>query len=171
LPKGNSGILAAVIEYAISKGADPKLAIVLKKCKKANGEFLYPHLCKYKVVQEYQIENAEPHLKKWGYFASEIGTKEDAMHTRDYVLEENQNLALRAVFGPGARADILFKLLGNEEISIRQLAAAAGYSYEPVYSEIKRLILNKIVLSRAEGRKLLISLGQPFKGFLAHIPV
>jgi predicted transcriptional regulator len=62
------------------------------------------------------------------------------------VLKNNINLALRALFGPNIRAEIIYCLLKNTNLAIKNIAKKIGYAYSPVYNEIEQLIKSGFVM-------------------------
>lgn len=168
---GNLAVMGGVIELVLARGGDERLLKVLARCKPLSvPEFMFPHLAQTGVEREYEKENAMPEFRKWGLFCSNLGSMEDAVFKRERVLRENMNIALRAVFGPTAKADIFACLLDRAKISIRQLSLTLGYSYKPVYLEVQRMMQNGLVLADSSVRRVDVSLTAEMREFFLGIP-
>jgi hypothetical protein len=159
LDEGDSAVIAAVLDVALSKGADKKLANVLGKCRKAKPEKILFHIMETnKITAQVEKENGLDIFKKWGLYCSTISDKSDALHTRQYVLDHNFNLFLRALFGANIRAEILFHLSHVPKSYIKELSRLIGMSYQPVHAEVERMALNKILEIETIGKLRLVSL-------------
>jgi hypothetical protein len=93
-----------------------------------------------------ETNNCLPVYKKWGLYCTLVQFYDDAKRTREWVLKNNQNLALRALFGPNIRAEIIYCLLYNENLAIKNISKHIGYAYGPVYNEIMVLIKNGFIV-------------------------
>ncbi len=159
LKEGDMAVLGAIIEIAISKGADNKLAHIAGKCKgNKQAEILFPIMKESKITEKIEKDDGLDVFKKWGLYCSNISDKSDALNTREFVLKHNPNLAIRALFGSNVKAEILYQLSHISKSYINELARLIGMSYQPVYAEVERMILNKLLLSETVGKLRLVSL-------------
>jgi hypothetical protein len=95
---------------------------------------------------EQEKKNALPVYKKWGLYCTLLEFYDDAKRTREWVLKNNINLALRALFGPNIRAEIIYCLLRNTNLAIKNISNKIGYAYSPVYNEIELMIKSGFVV-------------------------
>jgi len=147
LDKADTAALGAALEIAIEHGATPNLHTVTKKCKpKDRPEVLFTGMDDVNTFIEQERENGLEVYKKWGFYCTLLEFYDDAKRTREWVLKNNINLALRALFGPNIRAEIIYCLLKNTNLAIKNIAKKIGYAYSPVYNEIEQLIKSGFVM-------------------------
>ncbi len=159
LGEGDSAVIGATMDIAISKGADKKLSHIIDKCAKSETEKSLFHIMETnKITAQIEKENGLVAFKKWGINCSTISDKSDAMFTRQYILEHNFNLFLRGLFGANIRAEILFHLSQVSKSYIKELSRLIGMSYQPIYAEVEKMVLNNILRSETIGKMKLVSL-------------
>jgi hypothetical protein len=147
LDKADTAILGAVFDIAIEHGANPNLRTITKKChRKVHPEVLFTGMEDVFTFIEQETKNSLPVYKKWGIYCTLLEFYEDARRTREWVLQHNTNLALRALFGPNIRAEIIYCLFKNTNLAIKNIAKKIGYAYSPVYNEIEQLIKSGFVM-------------------------
>jgi len=125
---------------------------------------------KSKITAQIEKENSLEAFKKWGLYCSTISDKSDAMFTRQHILEHNFNLFLRGLFGANIRAEILFHLSQIPKSYIKELSRLIGMSYQPIYAEVEKMVLNNILQSETIGKMKLVSLNPKVLEMLHLIP-
>jgi hypothetical protein len=151
LNKADTAVLGAALEIAMENGANPNLHTVTKRCKrKARVEVLFTGMEDVFAFAEQEKKNGLPVYKKWGLYSTLLEFYDDARRTREWVLRNNTNLAIRALFGQNIRAEIIYCILRNADLAIKNIARKIGYAYGPVYNEIELLIKSGFVTKDAE---------------------
>jgi hypothetical protein len=173
LPTSDSSILGGILEIAVKNGGDRKLLHIVKRCKsKEVPELLFPRMKKHGFAYAQELTEARDEWKKWGYYSSEISFMYDAiLGDRMFIFKHQKNLAVRAVFGPNLRAEILYYLFKNSETYIKAISRATGFAYFPVYNETKELIRNGLLRSTTYGRTNVVSLNDYIFQFIRNVPV
>jgi hypothetical protein len=172
VPHDQTHVAGAAMELAVDKGADKRLSLVAERCKPlAAPELLFTVMRSTRATEEYEREHGLPLFSRWGLLCSSVTVKDDALTLRSTVLKENPNLALRAIFGPGARADVLFALMGASRTYIQQIANTTGFSYQPVHAEVRQLERNGLVSCARLGTATLVTLSPAAQRFLKALPV
>ena len=165
-------IIGALCEIALEKGADAKLNYIIGNCKpKDKPEILLNIIKESKVASKNEKGSSLPVFNKWGLYCSTITIKEDALFNRQYVLRNNKNLAIRAVFGANTKSEILNILTLIPKAYITQMVKEIKLSYQPVYAEVENLLRNKIIECEQIGRVKLVSLTKRTLRFLKALPV
>lgn len=132
-----TAILGAIIDSVLAKIPRSTLRYVRKYCKKAKEpEFVFKRIANSKVQSTLNREENLPIWKKWNLISREMGEMDGVIMEKSYVYAHNRNLALRALFGPIAKADVFAFLLEHKQSNAHQMAQSLGLSYEPVYSEL-----------------------------------
>lgn len=164
-------LVAAVAECALQQGADTRLSALMRRTHpQSPGEILFTPMARSATLAQREKKESLDIFTKWGYFCAGVQVKQDALHDRGWILTHNKNLALRALFGPHARADILFALINSAGMTIRQLSASVGISYQPVYTEVDRLCTNGLLNCRSWGNARVVSLTDEMYAFLECLP-
>lgn len=134
----STAVLGAVLDSVLERVPRSGLKYVLPYCQ-ANPKpvFLFKKVENSKVLAALNKRENLKVWKRWGLISREMEDMEGAVADKPYVLKNNLNLALRALFGPGIRAEIFYFLLQHEAGNAYQIAAYLGFSYEPIYSELK----------------------------------
>jgi hypothetical protein len=170
--QADSAVLGALCTLALKHGADAKLKGLLAKCRvKSEPEVLFEAMAAMQTTARNERENAVPEFTRWGLHCSAYRIMEGGLQTRKRVLDGNRLLALRAVFGANIRADLLYWLAFHPKASIREAAAKTGFSYQPVYAELNRMVENKIADCETYGRVRVISLSAAGSKFIQALPV
>jgi len=134
----NTAVLGAVIDAVLEHAPRSSLRYVRKYCKRARKpEYVFEEIERSKVMRKLNEEENLPVWKTWNLISREMDTMEGGVAEKAFVLSRNGNLALRALFGTGIRAEILQYLVEHGEGNAHQIAQGVGQSYEPVYSELK----------------------------------
>jgi hypothetical protein len=151
LDEADTAVLGAALDIAMENGANPNLHTVTKRCKrKPRPEVLFTGMEEVFTFMEQEKKNCLPVYKKWGLYCTLLEFYDDARRTREWVLKNNANLALRALFGQNIRAEIIYCILRNANLAIKNLANKIGYAYSPVYNEIELLIKSGFVIRDIE---------------------
>lgn len=146
LDKADTAVLGAALEIAIDNGANHNLHTVLKKCSRKNKpEILFTGMEDVFTFAEQEKSKGLPVYRKWGLYCTLLEFYDDAKRTREFVLNNNINLSLRALFGTNIRAEIVYCLLKNANLAIKNISQKIGYAYSPVYNEIELLIKNGFI--------------------------
>jgi hypothetical protein len=133
-----TAVLGAICDSVLEHAPRSSLRYVRKYCRRARpSEFVFEEIAASKTMRRLNEKENLPVWKAWGLISREMDDMEGAIAEKAFVLSHNQNLALRALFGPGMRAEILSYLLEHTEGNARQISMGVGQSYEPVYSELK----------------------------------
>jgi hypothetical protein len=133
-----TAILGAIIDSVLECAPRSSLRYVRKYCRKAlEHRFVFEAVEASRVMRRVNEEENLPVWKAWGLISREMESMEGAIAEKGFVLRHNRNLALRALFGSGMRAEILSYLLENKAGNAHQISRGVGQSYEPVYSELK----------------------------------
>lgn len=172
LQTADVSVLGAILEIAVINGGDKKLLNIVKKCKpKEVPELLFPRMKKHGFTYAQELMEANDEWKKWGYYSSEISFMYDAIiGDRMFIFKHQKNLAVRAIFGPNLRAEILYYLFKNSETYIKAISKATGFAYFPVYNETKELIRNGLLRSKTYGRMNVVSLNDFIFQFIQNAP-
>jgi len=165
-------VLGAILEIAVKNGGDKKLMNIVKKCKPREfPEILFPRMKKHGFTYAQELTEAKDEWKKWGYYSSETSFMYDAiLGDRMFIFKHQKNLAVRAIFGPNLRAEILYYLFKNSETYIKAISKATGFAYFPVYNETKELIRNGLLRSTTYGRTNVVSLNDFIFQFIQNAP-
>lgn len=147
-----TAVLGALIDSMIEEAPRSTLLYVRRYCKKLRKpEFLFSKIAESKALSELNREENLSVWRHWNLISREMGEMEGAIYEKKYVLKHNLNLALRALFGPGMRAEVLSYFLKNKEGNAAQIAKALEQSYQPVYSELKAIQAIGLVHEEKEG--------------------
>ena len=131
-------VLGAIIDSVLEHAPRASLRYVGKYCNRAHKpEFVFEAIKESKTMQRLNEDENLPVWKAWKLISREMETMEGAIAEKGFVLRHNRNLALRALFGSGMRAEILNYLLEHKEGNAHRISQGVGQSYEPVYSELK----------------------------------
>lgn len=146
LYKADTAVLGAVIEIAIKEAGNHNLRTILAKCqKKTVQELLFTGMEDIDTFVTQEKEKTHRIYTKWGLYCSMYEFYDDANRSRTWILEHNRNLALRALYGPNIRAEIMYYLLNHDFCAIKNIAQHIGYTYSSVYNEINILIKNGFI--------------------------
>lgn len=130
--------LGAVIDLVLEKQPRSLFKNVRKYCKPlTKPEFLFYRIEKSSHLAKLNKEENLKLWKRWGLISREVDEMSGAIADKTYVLKNNNNLALRALFGSGVRAEILSYFMEHEKGNAYVIAKQIGLSYEPVYSELQ----------------------------------
>ena len=133
-----TAVLGAVCDAVLEHAPRSSLYYVRKHCRRLKSpEFLFDEIASSRALQKINDEESLPVWKRWGLISREMDVMEGAIAGKAFVLSHNRNLALRALFGTGVRAEILNSLVEPGEANAHEIAVGIGQSYEPVYSELK----------------------------------
>jgi hypothetical protein len=168
----DNAALGAIMELAVKNGADKKLLHIVHKCKpKETAEILFPRMKKHGFTYAQELTETKEEWKKWGYYCSEISFMYDAiLGDRRFIFKHQKNLAVRAIFGPNLRAEILYYLFVNSGTYIKAISKATGFAYFPVFNETKELVRNGILNSKTYGRVNVVSLNDFMFRFIQNVP-
>jgi hypothetical protein len=172
LKTADEAVLGAILEIAVKNGADKKLLHIVKKCRpKEAAEILFPRMKKHGFAYAQELTETKEEWKKWGYYCSEISFMYDAiLGDRMFIFKHQKNLAVRAIFGPNLRSEILYYLYKNSGTYIKAISKATGFAYFPVYNEIKELVRNGLLKSITYGRVNVVSLNDFMYQFIQSVP-
>jgi hypothetical protein len=172
LKTADEAVLGALLEIAVKNGADKKLLHIVKKCTpKTAVELLFPRMKKHGFAYAQELTETKEEWKKWGYYCSEISFMFAAiLGDRTFIFKHQKNLAVRAIFGPNLRAEILYYLYKNSGAYIKAISKATGFAYFPVYNEIKELVRNGLLKSITYGRVNVVSLNDFMHQFIQNAP-
>jgi hypothetical protein len=169
---GNNAVLGAVLALALERGADRKLKTVMQLCRPLDPpEILFAKMSEMECTRNQERENGLPEFKAWGLYSSTVRIMDDAIAPRPRILRSNRNLACRAVFGAGIKAEIIFWLSNQAKTSILELSRRIGFSYQPVHAEVSALIKNRMLDCEFYGRVKAVSLSVEGRKFLKAMPV
>ncbi len=159
----STAVLGAVIESVILEYPRSNLKYAIKYCHPlSQSDFVFDSVRYSKTISHLnQMENL-PLWKKWNLISREMGDMHGAIREKKFVLKHNPQLALRALFGAGLKAEVLSFFLNHRKGNARQIALAIGLSYEPVYSEL--MLFKKIGLAeeKKKGQTRVFSLSPKF---------
>lgn len=158
-----TAVLGAIIDSVLEHAPRSSLRYVRKYCRRARvPEFVFEEIAASKTMTRLNEEENLPVWKAWGLISREMESMEGAIAEKAFVLSHNQNLALRALFGSGMRAEILGYLMEHGEGNARQISLGVGQSYEPVYAELKTCEAVGLVKSEIQGRATVYHLRTDF---------
>lgn len=171
LKTSEKAVLGAILEIAVNNGADKKLIHIVQKCSPRDpADLLFIRMKKYGFSYAQELTESKEEWSKWGYYSSETSFYFDAiLGNRKFIFNHHKNLAIRAIFGPNLRAEILYFLYKNSEAYIKAVSNATGFAYFPVYNEIKELVRNGILNSVTYGRVTVVSLTDFMYKFLHQV--
>lgn len=150
----NTAVLGAIVESVVVERPRSFLRYVTKYCQPLKKkEILFFKVSRSKILSKLNKESNHPIWKKWGLISREMGDMKGAIREKSFVLKHNLNLAIRALFGPNLKAEILSYFIKNKQGHVYQIAKMTGFSYQPVYSELDSF--NQLGLLKEErmGRK------------------
>jgi len=94
--------------------------------------------------------------------------KNTAVRPRPFVFElDDARFRIRALFGPGLRAEIIYYLHTIGSASIQELAKKIGYAYNAVYQEVKCLAQNRFITIEEEGKRKMLAITEKMKCIVA----
>ena len=158
-----TAVLGAITDSVLEHAPRSSLRYVRKYCRPARPhEILFKEIAASKTMTRFNEEENLPVWKAWGLISREMDSMEGAIAEKAFVLGHNQNLALRALFGSGMRAEILGYLLEHGEGNARQVSLGVGQSYEPVYSELKSCEAVGLLKPEIHGRATVYHLRPDF---------
>jgi len=159
LKKADTAVLGVVIEIAMNRGADKNFKTVLTKCKPHKpAEVFQKGMEDVTIYAEGQKKFGQKEYRKWGFYCATIEFYTDSLHGREWILQNNRLLSLRAIFGVNIRSEIIHALEGNDGIAIQRLSKQTGYAYSGVYREIENMVANGLVEEDSgKGRILRLS--------------
>lgn len=132
-----TAVLGAIVDSVVEQEPRSVLLSVKRYCKKRKEpEFVFSKIAQSKVESKVNRLENHPVWKRWNLISNEMSVMEGAIHEKNYVLKHNPNLALRALFGAGTRAEIFSFFLKQKEANASEIARALNQSYQPVYSEL-----------------------------------
>lgn len=133
-----TAILGAIIDSVLEHTPRSSLRYVRKYCKRSREpRFVFEGIAESKTMRRLNEEENLPVWRAWGLISREMDSMEGGIAEKGFVLRNNHNLALRALFGSSIRAEILNYLVEHGEGNARQISLSVNQSYEPVYSELK----------------------------------
>ncbi len=148
----DTAILGAVIEIAIKETGNHNLKTILNKCTtNKSPELLFTGMEDIETFVTQEKEKTHEVYRKWGLYCSMYEFYDDANRSREWLLEHNKNLALRALYSPNIRAEIMFYLLNHDNCAIKNIAQHIGYTYSSVYNEIATLIKNGFITKSSDS--------------------
>ncbi len=165
-----TAVLGAVIDSVIEINPRSVLKAVRRYCRKLNKpEFLFRRIGRSPTESELNQEECLSVWKRWNLISREMSTMGEAILEKPYVLRNNPNLALRALFGAGTRAEIFSYFIKNKEGNALEISFALGQSYQPVYSEL--MALCKIGLGKVTkvGAERIFQVPYPFLKVLLNL--
>jgi hypothetical protein len=152
LDNADTAVLGAVIEIAIKESGNHNLKTILTKCKKKPvQELLFTGMEDIETFVAQEKAKTHEIYSKWGLYCSMYEFYNDANRSRAWILEHNRNLALRALYGPNIRAEIMYYLLNHDLCAIKNIAQHIGYTYSSVYNEVTILIKNGFVTKSSDS--------------------
>jgi predicted transcriptional regulator len=159
IKQADSAVLGAVIEIAMSKGADKNFITVLKKCRPHNPlEVFQKGIEDVTIYIEEQKRNGKKEFRKWGFYCTMVEFYTDSLRSRNWIFKNNRFLAFRSVFGVNIRSEILNALDRDNGIAIKPLSKKTGYAYSGVYREVESLLTNGLIEENSgKGRILQLS--------------
>ena len=133
-----TAVLGAVCDAVLDGSPRSSFRYVRRYCRPlSRPEYLFDEVASSRALRRANDEENLKLWKRWGLISRELDAMEGAIADKVFVLGHNRNLAFRALFGTGVRAEILSYLVEHGEANARQIALGIGQSYEPVYSELK----------------------------------
>lgn len=166
LKNADTAVLGAVLDIAMKQGADWNFHTITAKCKPfKTPQVLFTTMADVFTFIEQEKNNGLEEYRKWGLFCTLHEFYEDAKKTRIWVLQNNPQLALRALLGPNIRAEIIYCLLNNTKIAIMTLANTIGYAYSAVHKEVEILVKSGFLV-QSTGRSHLLDLTPKTKKLL-----
>lgn len=147
-----TAILGAVVDSVIEENPRSVLCSVKRYCRKLKSpEFLFRRVALSKVDTHLNMRENLAVWKKWNLISREMSDMEGAVSEKGYIFKYNPNLALRALFGPGIRAEIFSYFLRKKKGNCLEIAKEVGQSYQPVYSELMAILKIGLAKEKKEG--------------------
>jgi len=159
LNQADTALLGAVLEIAMKYGGSENFAPIIKQCHPLKSmEVLIKGVDDVETYITWQKEYSKEEFRKWGFYCATIDFYEDAFRAREWILQNNRILVLRAVFGANIRSEILFCLEKHSKMGIRALSKELGYAYSGVYREIEDFQRNGLMIEeKRHGRIVKLS--------------
>jgi hypothetical protein len=158
-----TAVLGAIIDAVLAKQPRSSLKNVRKYCKPlTKAEFLFNRIGASPTLAKLNREQNLNLWKNWGLISREIDEMAGAIAEKAFVLKNNNNLAIRALFGAGIRAEILSYFMEHEQGNAYEIAKQIGLSYEPVYSELQFFQKIGLMIPSKIGKALVFQLRPNF---------
>lgn len=144
--------LAALV---VASGAS-SLKGVLRKCgRRQPGSPLFEVEAENPVLRAKVKSGALEEFLQWGLWVDEKSLSLDAVRPSRWVLRENRNLLVRAVLGPGLRAELLNVLMEEGRgMTAAELQRLEGRQYASVHGALSSLWLGNLVTREVAGRRV-----------------
>lgn len=148
-----TAVMGALIDSIVEMEPRSNLRYVAKYCRTAEKkEIMFDEIRASKTICRLNEEENLSIWRKWNLVSRDMESPDRIIAEKGIVLGQNNNLALRALFGPGMRAEVLNYLIENGEGNAHKIAKTICMSYEPVYSELKQCEKIGLVKYAVKGR-------------------
>lgn len=165
-----TAVLGAIIDSVVEKEPRSVLIATRRYCKKSlQPEFLFYRIAQSKVEATINKRECLEVWRRWNLISNEMSSMEGVIFEKGYVLKHNPNLALRALFGAGTRAEVFGYFLQHMEGNAMEICKALNQSYQPVYSELTAI--SRIGLGKAKkvGASKIFRVSSHFIKMLLHL--
>ena len=154
-----STAFSRIIESVVTEYPRSNLKYVIKYCHPfTKSDFIFDSVRSSKTISQLNQSENLPLWKKWNLISREMSDMQGAICEKKFVLKHNPQLALRALFGAGLKAEVLSFFLNHRKGNARQIALAIGLSYEPVYSELIQFVKIGLAEEIKKGQSRIFSL-------------
>lgn len=158
-----TAVLGAICDSVLEYAPRSSLRYVRRYCQHVRRpEFVFEEIAGSKAMQTLNEKENLRVWKAWGLISREMEAMAGAIAEKGFVLGHNRNLAIRALFGTGVRAEILNYLVEHGEANARQISVGVGQSYEPVYSDLKSCEAIGLLKPEVQGRATVYHLKPDF---------
>jgi len=152
----NTAVLGGIIDSILQEHPRSGLQYVRKYCHSAKKPtFVFNKVAASSVLSSMNREENLQIWKNWNLISREMDDMRGAIAEKAFVIKNNQNLGLRALFGPGIRAELLNYLIVHEQGNAYKIAQDIGLSYEPVHSELQLCRRIGLMVAEKVGKALI----------------
>ncbi|MBF0106486.1 MAG: hypothetical protein HQM16_14310 [Deltaproteobacteria bacterium] len=159
----HTAVLGAILESVINEIPRSGLQYVIKYCQRANvTEFVFHHVKDSKALSALNTKENLALWKKWNLISREMESMSGAIMDKSFIIKNNTNLAIRALFGPGLKAEILSFFLNHKEGNANKISQKICLSYEPVHSELDLFKKIGLINETKHGRSKVFAINRHF---------
>ncbi|MBN1982709.1 MAG: hypothetical protein JW795_14340 [Chitinivibrionales bacterium] len=170
IASGDSAVLGLVFDILSSKESF-KIKQLMKYCiAKPKEEMLFYTAETSPTMKAKAIENETEVNRRWNLYYVSLRIKTDAVFERKIILQNNPNLARRAIFGTGMRTEIINFLLDKGISFPAEIANALGYRYHRIFDDIQELIRDGIIIDSNSTSKKMLKISPAFENYLNLLP-
>jgi hypothetical protein len=134
-------------------------------------EILFSVMARNRVLRSKVEAGSLPRFRKWGFLVDEFALKPAALRPPSWVLRMNPELKLRAVLGPGLRAEVVSHLLRHGPAdSVSALSRSLGRPYPTVHAAVSGLLALGQLSATTRGRSTAVEVPRDIAEWIDSFP-